>query len=54
MSSVFLGGGKGWHYRRKKRGATFPWYVSSMRIFFLLNDTELTLPFGNVNFGKGN
>lgn len=54
MSLVFLGGGKGWYYRRKKRGVIFLWYVLSMCIFFFLNDIEFILLFGNVNFGKGN
>lgn len=38
--------------QKKGGGATFSWYVSSMHIF-LLNDSELILPFGNVSFGKG-
>lgn len=38
---------------KKKKTQTFPWNVSTTCIF-LLNDSELILPFGNVKSGKGN
>lgn len=35
------------------KSPAFSCYIISMPIF-PLNDSELILPFGNVNFGKGN